>query len=932
MYLIPLFLLFFLSSSEANEITFKVTDEVIQSDIEPFTATIPAIGNGSRLSDGGGFEPIIFRTMFQATKDAKNTIYADAKSLTFYDSWREGLLDGASIEVLRIENGKFRSVRRSTVKPHGHLSSGWIAQFNGKVISANINQVEISLIPGNNPDANYYYSIRTVDNKGGISDLSNTISATPPVSAEILDSKIYFKDLQITRKSSTINPPVNLNVSDKTEKSITLSWNKVPDAEGYIVYRSDYPPSEHKGYALVLSDDGPQIKAQDLVIIRHKLYNPTKQRTLTNRVWNDIRSQLKFTQPMLGMLADEPNTTHWQLVKHPETPEIPDAGETYLSAEITPFTSLQIGKATHSGTGQQWYEVFDPNKSYTFEIWLRGEGEITATANLPDKIVQLPITNKWQKHTHKFTARGLYADDIPRSIEVNIAGDGHIDADNFRLFRSNRPYLALIPEDFKALKDSGMGYLRTHGFVKTFQKTYDLSQLTNTAGAINGTFGNTLPQILNQFEEVGTAPWLQIEPHFSGEEWLGLVEFLAAPYDPNVDTPEDKPWAAKRYLAGHEKPYTNSFQSIRLELGNETWNWHFAPWIFPDMIDGSTGKFYQRAKTYGLYQEYVLTILKRSPYWELLQDKLQPVIGGWTINSYGETAAAMSPSTPLVTVAEYNGGWDQDEEVVTDTPKGYASLLSFAPQTAKLRAEEHVKRANIVAKKRGTPLIVGTYEAGPGYVRNGLNNAKVSHEQYIAQEQVMKSVAAGTATLDTFLTQMREGYKTQNFFLFKRGDYWSSHAQWYHGGQPYPAWQWLSLLNNNGDGLGDLLKVEAENVPTNDLPKIARRKKLDDAAMIDAFAFKRKDVYTIVVISRIVPGNYANTVSNNITITLPTKTLSKLKEWSMTGDYSTNNTLTYASRIFENDVEMDKNLSNHFLIYKLKPGSVRVYEITVSES
>ena len=76
MYLLPIILLCFLSCCKASEIIFTVQNEVIQSDIEPFTATVPAFGNGNRLSDGGGFEPIVFRTMLQATSDAKNTIYA----------------------------------------------------------------------------------------------------------------------------------------------------------------------------------------------------------------------------------------------------------------------------------------------------------------------------------------------------------------------------------------------------------------------------------------------------------------------------------------------------------------------------------------------------------------------------------------------------------------------------------------------------------------------------------------------------------------------------------------------------------------------------------------------------------------------------------------------------------------------------------------
>ena len=934
MFLFRFFLLFSMSCCQASEIIFTVHNEVIQSDIEPFTATVPAFGNGNRLSDGGGFEPIVFRTMLQATADAKNTIYATPKALTYYDSWKEGLLDGASVEVLRIENGKFRSIRQSTVRKGGHLASGWVPQFSGKVIPGDVNHIKIKLEPHNKADATYFYTVRAVDNDGGLSEPAHAISLTPPAINEPLNSDVTFRGPPKSFDQSQIKPPAGLRIANKNDESATLAWKHVSDATGYIVYRSDYPPSKHKGYALVLNDDGPDIKAQDLVIIRHKFYNPTKANTLTNRVWRDIRSKLKFTQPMLGEFNGEPSSALWQLEPHPNTSKVPNKGETYLSADVTPSRPLTVGKATHSGTSQLWYEVFNPEKSYIFEVWLRGKGELNAQAHLPDKTVKLPITDTWQKYTYKFTAPELYTDDSPRWIELEITGNGHVDVDNFRLFEAHTPYLALLPEDLTALRESGMGFLRTHGFIKTKQKTYDLNQLTNTAGLINGTLGNTLPQAMAQIAASNSAPWLQIEPHFSASEWLGLAEFLAAPYDPAIDSQDNRPWAAKRYAAGHKKPYTDLFETIRFELGNETWNRLFAPWVFPDMIDGNTNQFYSRAKTYGLYQEYVLTILKQSPYWPNLKDTLQPVIGGWTINSYGETAAAMSHSTPLVTVAEYNGGWDQDEAVVTDTPEGYASLFSFATQTAKQRAAKHINRANEIAKQRGTPLMVGTYEAGPGYVRNGLNNARVTEKQYSTQEQVMKSVAAGTATLDTFLTQMREGYKTQNYFLFKRSDYWASHAKWYRGGQPYPAWLWLSLLNNNGgEGLGDLLYVESENVPTKNFPQIARRKPLVDAPMVDVFPFNNGNVWTIIVISRISADTSNKDVSPlNITIELPIEIPANITEWTMTGNYKTSNANAYDAQLIKHTLKNNGTVRNQLAVRALKPGSVRVIQFNIDNT
>lgn len=104
---------------------------------------------------------------------------------------------------------------------------------------------------------------------------------------------------------------------------------------------------------------------------------------------------------------------------------------------------------------------------------------------------------------------------------------------------------------------------------------------------------------------------------------------------------------------------------------------------------------------------------------------------------------------------------------------------------------------------------MGTYEAGPGYSLNGLNGALVTHEQSQTQEQVMKSLAAGTATLDAFLARAYRGFATQNYFTMGEGTLWTSHAKWYRGGQAYPAWELISLFNREGGR--EILRTETKS-------------------------------------------------------------------------------------------------------------------------
>ena len=81
--LVLLFLLLFTQPNtiSANTPTFTIYDEIHQSNFEPFTTTIAAFGNGHTLSDGGGFEPSIFRTAFLATQSAENLVYGLDKDL-----------------------------------------------------------------------------------------------------------------------------------------------------------------------------------------------------------------------------------------------------------------------------------------------------------------------------------------------------------------------------------------------------------------------------------------------------------------------------------------------------------------------------------------------------------------------------------------------------------------------------------------------------------------------------------------------------------------------------------------------------------------------------------------------------------------------------------------------------------------------------------
>ncbi|MBB93465.1 MAG: hypothetical protein CML68_02505 [Rhodobacteraceae bacterium] len=915
---------------------FVVSPDVVAADLPPLTATIDAFGNGARLSSTGGFEPTVFRTLLRVTKTAQDQVITSQADLTGYDSWREGAFDGADVEVLRIENGRFVSVRRDRVRDGGHRATGWIPQLGGKVLSGRTGSVSLSWEGWNRLGVPYYYTVRAVNWRGRLSPPAEAIAVTAPAEPGKASTPETIDRPKLSDTPGRLSAPTRLQAMMQPDQTLRLGWDAVPGARGYVVYRSDVPPDQHRGYGLDLEGSGPEIRAGDMVILRQRFLAPKRDEVLTNRVWSAHGAIRLFRPDLLKGFADDQGQASWALEEHPAETTVEAPGETYLTATLFRDRPLEIGLYNHSGTAQSWYEVLDPSRTYRFEVWLRGDPGVQARfaikgplRDAPGQPVNLPVTAEWRKHVVEFRVPRIFDGEQAGWMGLVLGGTGEVSIDNFRIYRTDAPYLAWLPEDHEALVTSGMGQLRTHGFIKTMQRTYDLAQLTNPAGGISTAKGNTLPQTLAGMASVGMDPWLQIEPHLAPEEWLGLVEFLAAPFGPG-DDPATKPWAAKRASQGQVAPYTDLFDHIRFEIGNETWNRLFRPWVFEDMTDAATGEQYSRGEVYGLYQEYVLSILRSSPYWPALEPHLQPVLGGWAISDYGFAAARRSPSSPLVTNAAYNGGWDEGEGPVAPSPSGFASILGFPVQVAARRSQSDASNRDATAEGRGEPLEIGTYEAGPGYALNGLNNQRVTKEQAALQEEAMKSSAAGTATLDTFLMQARHGFRVQNYFTFGRGPYWTSHATWENGGQPYPAWQWLTVLNNGGKGLGDMLKVDPVGVPRRDLPEMSQREALEDAPMVDIYPLLQGERLLLVVLSRLVPDVPTGTAGvTDVTILLPFKTSSSMVRFTMSGDYTTSNVDGPRVLFRQNTMKQNDHLSQ-LRIENLEPGSAQIYLIEVN--
>ncbi|MFV0359681.1 hypothetical protein [Tropicimonas sp.] len=917
---------------------FIVRDEVAAADVRPFTATIDTTGNGSRMLPGGGFEPRIFRTWFLTTAGGRNRILADPRTLSGHDSWRTGAFDGAGIEVLRIENGAFHSVRRDRIAPGGFQASGWVQEDEGQAVPPGQTRYVFAWEHWNRTGGTDYFTVRAIDRTGALSAPAIAVSAGKPAGATPAGDRPDNHMIRVSisgQDNPDLPAPRNLRAQPLDDGMLQLAWDPVPEAAGYAIYRSDTPPGEHRGHYIDLAGDGPAIRAGDLVILRHRGTRTDRAGLVTNRIWNTHSAQQVFGSPLIRPWPEDPGGADWHLAPHETGTAVEDSGETFLRFTLLQKQQFDVGAYNHSGTGQTYYPVLEPGKTYRFEAWIRGRTPhpvrfiltgpphgAAGPTHIPP--VTFRVSPEWRKHTATFRVPAPFEGAQPGWMGLQFTGPGEFDLDNLRVFRDDAPFLALLPEDEALLENSAMAALRTHAFVKSGGLNYDLEQLTNPGGVGSIRGGNTLPQSLALMERAGVDPWLQVEPHLSREEWLGLAEYLAAPFDPATDDPEALPWAAKRHAQGHPPPWSDSFGRIYFEIGNETWNGLFSPWIFHEMRDAATGRRYSRGEVYGLYQEYVLSILRQSPDWPQLAERLIPVLGGWSGNDYGVEAAALSPHSRILTHAAYNGGWDENEGPVRPDTNGFFSILTNVLQSGLPRARRYMAAAGEISRQRDEPLRVGTYEAGPGYALNGLNGARVGAEAAALQEQAMKSAAAGTATLDTFLANARQGFTLQNFFTFGAGGYWSSHARWNLGGQSYPSWDLLGIFNR--EATGDMLAVETRKVPRTDLPARDQRAAVDGGPLVAVYATRKGSRLTVILISRLLP-DYPFSESDGhvpVTVDLPIRDAGRLTLIRLDGSYSDNNVSSRTAGIVSEELPVPDGLPR-LEVGDLPPGATLFY-------
>jgi hypothetical protein len=502
------------------------------------------------------------------------------------------------------------------------------------------------------------------------------------------------------------------------------------------------------------------------------------------------------------------------------------------------------------GAPDEGFAALAPGHRYTLSARLRAEGLARATVRL--KVggglpfsCEVPVGPAWSAVERTFDAPPPAAKGASvAKLSLEFDGPGAVWVDDLLLRDAAQPAFAIRPEAIDALRAFRPGSLRIwSGQTNTaWGTTLDdwlapeahARRLWTTDGGAHGGLLAKLPTALSICEQVGARPWLIVHPSFSEEEWLGLLEFLAGP--------PESPWGAVRAARGRARPWTEAFDAIRVELGNETWNSTFAPWTFQGGADQAA------------YARLFLDTLRSSPYFGRAASKIEWIAGGFVLQAdkygVGAQAAKALPEARLVDVTAYLGGWEARAHGVSATaatdPRALENLLQAETALSRDLVERQAETLAQLGATGAAPRLA-LYEAGPGY---SLPTPRSPFDP--AAERVGKSLAAGTATLDAFLyASQRGGGGPACFFAFAPGFNWTSHTAYERGFRPHAAWLALALRNQHARG--DLVEVAVRGAPEAVIP--ARKAGGNALAeervpLLGAYAFRDGAAGSVILLSR----------------------------------------------------------------------------------
>ena len=780
--------------------------------------------------------------------------------------------------------------------------------------------------------------------------------------------------------SEVPQPPTNVR-AEAGDGFVTVSWDASPSSNvaAYRILRAEAPSAEQE-QRVYLAEGHPPLAPWDYMVV---------DKRFGNFDMTGVHPRVRG----IGNPADEPNwywnadlgQVDFSFVPHPEP--VPDAmvdpGETCLQVdagdgEVLLNQYVMIG--TDIDGENQWYGYLEPGRQYRAEIWMRQEGlgdggsvyfNLRPRYNAepyPNVGVSWTVTGEWQRFQYDFAAP---AGDPPAGVwhygpALRFQGPGTLQFDNFRVYRwddtdARDAYYTPGPTVFDELLASQppsgskgahrIWFLSRDATMDSILSWYASSQVRpDWSTSVGGTLSMTLPMGLEFDRRTGDTPatrmrpWLVLQHILHGEQdWLNLIEFLAAPYDPATDSPEGKPYAYRRYRQrGVTTTWVEEFPEILIEFGNETWhNGHFEDWLGFHRYNW----IHQGGPEYGFFARYLIEVMRGSPYWtsEGLDGKIRFVLGGnysgavngeGNIWGYAEEAMVNCPYATGAGHANYVGPkWETGDasSTVFDDHGVQETLVAFLTNVDANQRIMGEARDYIATHYHDYDIMA--YEGGPsGYALPGSAGA----EQVETNERYGKSLAMAVASLDAWMRSYAYGWTHQCFFSYGQGSHWNSHTVMLNGFRPSPGW--LAYAMRNRFASGDLMTVEEMAVPTYErLPG-------ETYPLAGAYAMHDGGQWSVFVVSRKLDGEHDGHDYGNgytpVTLNLPFDTAETITLHTLSGDPRQSNRDAMNIDIASQSIAPASLTNGTFVVNEntgggaegMPPGSIFVYVFDIGQA
>jgi hypothetical protein len=572
---------------------------------------------------------------------------------------------------------------------------------------------------------------------------------------------------------------------------------------------------------IYLSEAGPEIRKGDLYVMTRT--------GMDARLARDKHSRNGMFQPWNGAVWTTDPDTH-----------CPEDGST-ASMKVTTSGKERSGMSqwylTDKKDHPEWLK-FAPGKSYRCQIWLRQEGLDSGkiTVQIGSHVTKVfDVTGEWQEYV--FDVPNTFPKSGPPRLAVTAEEEGTFWIDNFLVWQTDVDPFGVLPQYVDALREFRPGTIRSWGGLSRLtldawiQEGFQQQRPYHKSNGPVGKAALSLNQVLNLCREVGAEPWLILYPMYTREENERLMEYLGAPADVG--------YGKLRAAHGQVQPWTEVFETIHLECGNETWNKMFAPMAWPN-----------KPELYAAIADRQFGQLADSPYFQ--ESRFHFIANGFTHwLGWPKGVGTHSQQAETLSYTVYFGGWDGEAIMGENDSDFLQNQLLYLPLILQPKLEKAV-----AMHRNDLPrdIDMAIYEGGPGYPMP--RPGKPSVEQ---AEKVGKSMVMGVLSADAYLWAESQGIAPQGYYEFKTGVNWSSHSDPVHM-RPHPSWLTLQMRNLycQGDRLAVRADRETRDIPDKQAAKLTwdgKKKTITipgrkDVPMTLCHAYRDGDRYAVYLLNR----------------------------------------------------------------------------------